>query len=151
LAARSHQLQRPRRHGRRRARSLGHADPPDAHPGARRRRLGLPACARAGVRAWQGVVRTFRSARHGAPKGAHYLVLVLLLFASPAVAQDTHLLVIVGVGGDDDHVKAFNKYALTIMDAAKKHGLPDADVTYLGENPDQSNGRMKARATRENV
>ena len=117
------------------------------------------------------VVRTLRSASHGAPtafapegrfgesrrsrwrrrKGAHYLVLAFLLFASPVFAQDTHLLVIVGVGGDDDHVKAFNKYALAIMDAAKKHGLPDADITYLGENPDQSNGRMKARATRDNV
>jgi hypothetical protein len=71
--------------------------------------------------------------------------------AAPAFAQDTHLLVIVGVGGDDDHVKAFNKYALTIMDAAKKHGLADANMTYLGENPDQSGGRMKARSTRENV
>jgi peptidase C13-like protein len=79
------------------------------------------------------------------------LAVVALLFAAPSFAQDTHLLVVVGVGGDDDHVKSFNKYALTIMDAAKKHGMPDANITYLGENPDQSGGRMKARATRENV
>jgi hypothetical protein len=75
----------------------------------------------------------------------------LLTFATPLLAQDTHLLVIVGVGGDEDHVKAFNKYALAIEDAAKKHGMPDANMTYLGENPDQSGGRMKARSTRENV
>jgi len=75
----------------------------------------------------------------------------LLSFATPLLAQDTHLLVIVGVGGDEDHVKAFNKYALAIEDAAKKHGMPDANMTYLGENPDQSGGRMKARSTRENV
>jgi hypothetical protein len=75
----------------------------------------------------------------------------LLWFATPLLAQDTHLLVIVGVGGDEDHVKAFNKYALAIEDAAKKHGMPDANMTYLGENPDQSGGRMKARSTRENV
>ena len=82
---------------------------------------------------------------------AFTLLLALLAFASPLFAQDTHLLVIVGVGGDEDHVKSFNKYALAIMDAAKKHGMPDANMTYLGENPDQSGGRMKARATRENV
>jgi len=75
----------------------------------------------------------------------------LLSFATPLLAQDTHLLVIVGVGGEEDHVKAFNKYALAIEDAAKKHGMPDANMTYLGENPDQSGGRMKARSTRENV
>jgi hypothetical protein len=68
-----------------------------------------------------------------------------------ASAQDTHLLVIVGVGGDEDHVKQFNKYALAIVDAAKKHGVAEANITYLGENQEQSGGRMKARATRENV
>ena len=79
------------------------------------------------------------------------LLFALLPFATPLLAQDTHLLVIVGVGGDEDHVKAFNKYALAIEDAAKKHGMADANMTYLGENPDQSGGRMKARSTRENV
>jgi hypothetical protein len=79
------------------------------------------------------------------------LLFALLAFATPLLAQDTHLLVIVGVGGDEDHVKAFNKYALAIMDAAKKHGMPDANMTYLGENPDQSGGRMKTRSTRESV
>jgi len=79
------------------------------------------------------------------------LLFALLALATPLLAQDTHLLVIVGVGGDEDHVKAFNKYALAIMDAAKKHGMPDANMTYLGENPDQSGGRMKTRSTRENV
>jgi len=97
------------------------------------------------------VVQAFRPARHGAPQGAHYFVLLFLLFASPIFAQDTHLLVIAGVGGDEDHVKAFNKYALTIIDAAKKHGMADANIAYLGENPDQSGGRMKARSTRDNV
>jgi hypothetical protein len=99
----------------------------------------------------RGVVQAFRPARHGAPKGAHYFVLLFLLVAPPIFAQDTHLLVIAGVGGDEDHVKAFNKYALTIIDAAKKHGMADGNIAYLGENPDQSGGRMKARATRDNV
>jgi Peptidase C13 family len=79
------------------------------------------------------------------------ILLALSCVAIPAFAQDTHLLVIAGVGGDEEHVKAFNKYALAIVDAAKKHGMADANIAYLGENPEQSGGRMKARATRENV
>ena len=99
-----------------------------------------------------GVVRTLRRAVTNGPKASHYVfMLVVLLLAAPAFAQDTHLLVVAGVGGDEDHVKAFNKYALAIMDAARKHGLADANITYLGENPEQSGGRMKARATRDNV
>ncbi len=88
------------------------------------------------------------------PEGPRYIRLVLLfavLSTRAAFAQDTHLLVVVGVGGDEEHSKAFNKYAISMMDAAKKHGLADANVAYLGENPEQSGGRMKARATRENV
>jgi len=76
---------------------------------------------------------------------------LLFAIAPAAFAQDTHLLVIVGVGGDEEHVKQFNKYALAIMDAAKKHGVLDTNIAYLGENPESSGGRMKARATRENV
>jgi hypothetical protein len=79
------------------------------------------------------------------------IVVTIALFASTALAQDSHLLVIVGVGGDDEHVKQFDKYALGILDAAKKHGVLEGNIRYLGENPDQSGGRMKARATRENV
>lgn len=79
-------------------------------------------------------------------------ILTVFVAIAPAVsAQDTHLLVVAGVGGDEDHVKQFNKYALAVVDAAKKHGVLDANIAYLGENPDQSGGRMNARATRENV
>jgi hypothetical protein len=92
------------------------------------------------------------STAHGVARAVGLAVfMALFAAAAPAFAQDTHLLVIVGVGGDEDHVKAFNKYALAIMDAAKKHGMPDANITYLGENPEPSGGRMKARSTRENV
>jgi hypothetical protein len=75
----------------------------------------------------------------------------LFAIVPAASAQDTHLLVIAGVGGDEDHVKQFNKYALAIVDAAKKHGVAEANIAYLGENPEPSGGRMKARATRENL
>ncbi|MDR1989451.1 MAG: C13 family peptidase [Acidobacteriaceae bacterium] len=82
-------------------------------------------------------------------------LLLLCLFAafspSIAAAQDTHLLVIVGVGGDDAHSKQFNTWATTVVNAAKKQGLPPANIIYLGENPETSGGLMKARSTKENV
>jgi hypothetical protein len=78
-------------------------------------------------------------------------LLVLLGGARTASGQDTHLLIIVGVGGDEEHTKQFHTWALSVLDVGKKVGIPDANVTYLGENPDKDAGRMKARATKENV
>jgi hypothetical protein len=73
--------------------------------------------------------------------------------AMPAVAaaQDTHLIVIAGVGGDEEHSKKFDKWSTAIVEMARKSGVPDANILYLGENPEQSGGKIKARATRENV
>ena len=80
------------------------------------------------------------------------LLLLLLLFAAPAFAQDTHLLVITGVGGDDEHTQNFHKWATTIIEAAKdKGGLTDATITYLGDKPELDAARIKARSTRDNV
>src|SRR5690348_7019573 len=74
-----------------------------------------------------------------------------LLCASAASAQDTHLLVDAGVGGDPEHVAQFTKWATAVVDGAKKHGTPDANITLLGENPEESGGKMKGRATRDAV
>lgn len=67
-----------------------------------------------------------------------------------ASAQDVHVLVVTGVGGDEEHVTQFNKWAGAIVDSAKKHGVMDANVTWLGETPDKD-ARMKGRATRDSV
>ena len=77
--------------------------------------------------------------------------LVVLLASRIVSAQDTHLLVIVGVGGDEEHSKQFHKWATAVLDAGKKLGIPDANLTYLGESPDKDGGRVKARSTKENV
>jgi hypothetical protein len=70
---------------------------------------------------------------------------LLLFFAGAAAAQDTHLLVIVGVGGSEELTASFHKWATAAIDGAKRSGLPDANIKYLGERPDTT------RATRENV
>ena len=80
------------------------------------------------------------------------LLACLVLLGTPltALAQDIHLLVVTGVGGDEEHVAQFNKWSGAVVDAAKKHGVLDANVTWLGETPDKE-PRMKGRGTRDSV
>lgn len=89
-----------------------------------------------------------------APRPVAALVLALLCstFASSLAAQDTHLLVITGVGGDDEHTQNFHKWASAIVSAARERGgLTDATITYLGDKPELDAAHIKARSTRENV
>jgi hypothetical protein len=67
---------------------------------------------------------------------------IVCLLAGSASAQQTHLLVITGVPGDDEHAKQFQTWAKDFIDAAKKNdSVPDANITYLSG----------ARSTREGV
>jgi hypothetical protein len=80
------------------------------------------------------------------------LLLFMLLLARAASAQDTHLLLVTGVGGDDEHAKNFHKWATAIVSAAKERGgLTDATITYLGDKPELDAAHIKARSTRANV
>jgi hypothetical protein len=97
-----------------------------------------------------------RSARHqilrrGGPTRSALLLASLLFLATPAAAQDVHLLVIAGVGGDEAHSTQFNKWATTVIDAANKYGLPETSITYLAERTELDPARIKQRSTRENV
>jgi hypothetical protein len=77
---------------------------------------------------------------------------LLLLLARPALAQDTHLLVVTGVGGDDEHAQNFHKWASAVIDAAKERGgLKDGTITYLGDKPELDAAHITARSTRANV
>ena len=80
------------------------------------------------------------------------LVVLLCALSTPAFAQDTHVLVITGVGGDAEHTAQFHKWASAIVDAAtQKGGVADANIIYLSEKPDQDTSRIRDRSTRENV
>jgi hypothetical protein len=76
--------------------------------------------------------------------------LLLLGSATAARAQDIHLLVVTGVGGDEEHSAQFQKWAGSILDSAKKHGVLDANVSWLGEAPDKD-PRIKSRSSKDNV
>jgi hypothetical protein len=72
-------------------------------------------------------------------------VLCSLLGVSPAFAQATHLLVIAGVPGDEEHARQFDGWARTFIDAAKKKdAVPDANITYLSGNAANKAGVEKA-------
>lgn len=72
--------------------------------------------------------------------------------ATPAIAQDTHVIVITGVGGDEEHTAQFHKWASAMIDvAAKRGGVADQNIVYLSEKPELDPARIKGRSTRENV
>jgi hypothetical protein len=84
--------------------------------------------------------------------------LALALIASlgsPTVTDaqpGSHLLVVVGLGGDLENSDRFHQWASTIVDAAReRYGLPAGSVVYLGEDPARDPKRLGGRATREAI
>lgn len=72
--------------------------------------------------------------------------------ASHAGAQETRLLVVVGLGGDEEHRDRFHEMASRLVEAAiGPLGLPPESVIYLGERPDRDPGVIDGRSTREDV
>ncbi len=79
------------------------------------------------------------------------IALWLTAFA-PAFAQGSHVLVIVGLGGDHENAERFHRWASAIVDAAKdRYGLPPASIVYLGEDPARDTARISGRSTREAI
>jgi hypothetical protein len=70
-----------------------------------------------------------------------------VLRVSPGFAQQTHLLVITGVPGDEEHAQKFQKWATSFIDAAKKKdAVPDANITLLTDKQSTKAGVEKAFA-----
>lgn len=74
------------------------------------------------------------------------------LAAQEARPQDAHLVVIVGLGGDPAHEATFHGWATDLLEAARtRHGIPEAHLHYLGEDPDRDPSLISMRSTRDNV
>lgn len=79
-------------------------------------------------------------------------LVVVLALAAPAAGQDSHLLVIVGLGGDPENSALFHKWASTLVDAARERfQLPAESVIYLGEEPTRDPKRISGRSTKEGI
>ena len=79
-------------------------------------------------------------------------VLVAASVAPARAQQATHLLVIVGLGGDLQNADRFHQWAVTLVDAARgQYALPSESVVYLGEDPARDPKRINGRSTREGI
>lgn len=84
------------------------------------------------------------------------LALALLAALGEAQTVDaqpgSHLLVVVGLGGDLENSNRFHQWASAIVDAAReRYGLSAESVVYLGEDPARDPTRLSGRSTREAI
>jgi hypothetical protein len=85
-------------------------------------------------------------------RAAGFCALLVCAAAARAAAQESHLLVITGVAGDEEHAKKFHAWATKLIDAAKtKDGVPEANIVYLAEKPEMDAAHIRGRSTTENV
>ena len=74
------------------------------------------------------------------------------LLPTPTHAQNTHILLISGLGGDPAYTEAFHGWLSRFADAAtEKYGVPPERITYLGEKTDLDPTRIRARSTADNI
>lgn len=76
---------------------------------------------------------------------------LLLLGSVPAAAQQTHVAVIVGLAGEEEHGEAFQRWATTLVDGVGRFGVAPENVIYLHEKPDVDPKRITGRSTKAEV
>lgn len=97
----------------------------------------------------------FRAVR--ARGGVFRASVVLLVMAAvggptrPLAAQDTHVLVVAGLGGEPSFRATFVEWGSRLVDAATRAGVPVDRVVFLAEDPSADPDRIRARSTREEV
>lgn len=95
-----------------------------------------------------------RQRRWGRCPGSMALGAALLLGAGlpgPVGAQDTHILAVVGLGGDPAYAERFLEWGLRIRTAAlERFGIPEERVTLLSEDPEM-NPAVDGRSDRAGV
>jgi hypothetical protein len=70
------------------------------------------------------------------------------VFPLQAGSQETHVLLVVGLGGDPAYRESFHEWAIQAVDAATGNlGIPESNVTYLGERPDDAPGVVDGKST----
>lgn len=74
--------------------------------------------------------------------------LLAAAWASPGAAQETHLLMVVGLPGQDVYAERFHEWSSTIRGAAvEKLNVPERNVIWLGDDPKAPAGQIHDRAT----
>ena len=71
---------------------------------------------------------------------------------SSAAAQDTHVLVVVGLGGDEEYRTQFHGWATDIISSAvERFGVTRNHIVYLGERVAQDPEVIDDRSTSDNI
>jgi hypothetical protein len=80
------------------------------------------------------------------------MITLILGFALPAVAQNAHLAVIVGLSGDPEHGELFKKWGTSLVEAAtKRYGLPQDHIVYLVDKPGGEERVATGQSTRDGI
>ena len=80
------------------------------------------------------------------------LLAIAALLPPTLQAQNTHVLLISGLGGDPEYTEAFHGWLSRFADAAtEKYGVPAERITYLGEKTELDPTRIRARSTGDNI
>ena len=73
-------------------------------------------------------------------------------FEQASAQEQTHALIVVGLGGNADYRDRFHNQAVALREAfTSKHGMLSAHVTYLGERPESAPEIATDKSTRDNV
>jgi Peptidase C13 family len=79
------------------------------------------------------------------------LIALLLGFAAPAVAQTTHVAIVVGLAGTPEHAELFQRWATTLADASVKMGVTPDHLVYLSEKTEADPKRISGKSTKEEI
>ena len=82
---------------------------------------------------------------------ASVTVFYAVFVPASAEAQETHVVVIGGIGGDEAYRARFLEWGSSLVDAAtEKLGVPQDNIVYLAEKP-EADPRITGRSSRDNV
>ena len=119
---------------------------------ARGRGRGVPEAKMALRREWPAAVVALRPALRRWAWIGGAAASVLWGPPTPAHAQETHALVVVGLGGTDEYRGQFAGWATRLHQALTgTRGIPGENVVVLAERTDLAPGVIQGRSTRENV
>ena len=85
-------------------------------------------------------------------RAAWWAIAAAILLPAASRAQNTHILMISGLGGDPEYTESFHGWLSRFADAAtEKYGVPAERIVYLGEDPELDPTRIRARSTADNI
>ena len=81
-----------------------------------------------------------------------FMVVSETSFEQASAQEQTHALIVVGLGGNADYRDRFHNQAVALREAfTSKHGMLSEHVTYLGERPESAPEIVTDKSTRDNV